>query len=186
MSVAFDKKVIFVGGIHGVGKTTLCRKISKTLSLKHYSASDLILKLKSENIEKDKKVKNIRLNQNILLESITRYLNNEEYYLLDGHFCLLNSNEDVTEIPLDTFKSLGLKAIVVLVDKECEIIKRLANRDSNSYPIKLIEEFQKKEVLYAQKVAKILGVRCEIFKGISDIDEMLIFINSILEEQDNV
>lgn len=182
MSVDFDKKIIFVGGIHGVGKTTLCRKISKELSLKHYSASELISNLKSENIAKDKKVSNVIANQNILLESITRYLNTEEYYLLDGHFCLLNSDGEITEIPIDIFKALGLKAIIVLVDEESEILKRLVDRDSNHYPIKLIEEFQKKEVLYAQKVAKVLEVRCKIFNSKSNIAEILLFINSILEK----
>ena len=70
MNATFDKKIIFVGGIHGVGKTTLCRKISEKLLLKHFSASDLISNLKSENIAKDKKVSDVNENQNILLESI--------------------------------------------------------------------------------------------------------------------
>jgi len=180
MNIALNKKIIFIGGIHGVGKTTLCRKISKKIPLKHYSASELISKLKCENIGKDKRVSNVIENQNILLESIDRYLTDEEYYLLDGHFCLLNSKEHIVPVPFNTFSLLGLKAIIVLVDEESQILKRLANRDARCYPISLIKEFQEKEIYYAEEVAKRIGVTCKIINKISGNDEMLKFLNSIL------
>lgn len=182
MSVACDKKIIFVGGIHGVGKTTLCRKMAECISLKHYSASELISNLKAENISKDKKVRDVRENQNTLLESIDRYINNRENYLLDGHFCLLDNDENVTEVPFDTFKLLGLKAIVVLVDRESRILKRLEDRDSRRYSINLIKEFQEKEIKYAKEVAKRIGISYRIINAMHEGNEMLDFIHSILDE----
>ncbi|AND85553.1 AAA family ATPase [Clostridium tyrobutyricum] len=182
MNSDFDKKVIFVGGIHGVGKTTLCEEISKKISLKHYSASELISNLKSENITKNKEVSNVRENQNILLESVDRYLNNEEYYLLDGHFCLLNRDENIVEVPFNTFRLLGLKAIIVLVDHESQILKRLVDRDAKSYSIDFMKEFQKKEIYYAKEVAIRIGVRYKVINKTSDVNETLEFITSIINK----
>jgi adenylate kinase len=34
--------IIFIGGIHGVGKETLCRKICKQLGLQHLSSSEVL------------------------------------------------------------------------------------------------------------------------------------------------
>ncbi|TOB99405.1 hypothetical protein CGJ93_24370, partial [Vibrio parahaemolyticus] len=35
-------KNIFISGIHGVGKTTLAKELSKKLELQHYACSSLI------------------------------------------------------------------------------------------------------------------------------------------------
>lgn len=180
MKSEFEKNIIFIGGIHGVGKTTLCRQISKEVSINHYSASELISKLKLDNIAQDKKVKNVSENQNILLEAINKYFNSDKRYLLDGHFCLINSNNDIVSIPLDTFKALGIKLIVVLIDDENEILKKLACRDSKEYSFDFIKEFQEREISYAKEVAKQIGVRCEIVNVKSEINEILKNFGSIL------
>lgn len=36
--------IIFIAGIHGVGKSTLCKKLSSRYNIEHYSASELIKK----------------------------------------------------------------------------------------------------------------------------------------------
>ena len=51
--------MIFVGGIHGVGKTSFCKKISKAYSLEFYSASALISEIKKEQFSKNKMVEHI-------------------------------------------------------------------------------------------------------------------------------
>lgn len=175
MKFNLGKKIIFVSGIHGVGKTTLCKKISKNLSLKHYSASQLISNLKYI----DKKVSNVSENQNDLLESINRNFNNEEYYILDGHFCLLDSCGIIVRVPFETFKSLGLKAIIVLVDEEQEILNRLSHRDGKSYNIAFIKKFQENEIYYAKEIAYNIGVPLKIINVNYGIDEMQSFINSV-------
>lgn len=175
-----DRKIIFVGGIHGVGKTTLCKKVSEELTIKHYSASNLIFNLKSENTIKDKQVSDVRKNQDDLLSAVNKYFNNKEYYLLDGHFCLLNNKWDITKVPLDTFKDLGIRVIIVLVDDESEVLKRLLSRDAKNYSIDLIKKFQEMEISYAQEIAKCIGVKCKIFNASCDDTEILSFIKAIL------
>lgn len=180
MSRPLFKNIIFIGGIHGVGKTTLSKKISEELSFKHYSASELIARLRSENMAIDKRVNNVAENQNLLLEAIKKYLNAEEYYLLDGHFCLLNSFGKITRIGTDTFRDLGLNSIMVLVDEEAEILKRLTARDNIQYDLTLLKEFQKEEISYAKEIAKDIGVKCKIINTKSNANEILTFINNAI------
>ena len=40
--------VIFVAGIYGVGKSTLCEKLSQRMSIPSYSAGDLISRVNGE------------------------------------------------------------------------------------------------------------------------------------------
>lgn len=152
--------IIFVAGIHGVGKTTICSKICKKSGIKHYSASELISKYKVENFKKDKKVENISKNQNILYHAVRKYLDNDKYYLLDGHFCLININGNVERIPLDIFERLPIREIVVLIDKAENIRLKLMNRDSNKYSLDFIKEFQNNEIEYAKEISKRLRVCC--------------------------
>lgn len=48
------RQIIFVGGIHGVGKTTLCKKIESRYNMEHFSASNLIAKEKTEALLRNK------------------------------------------------------------------------------------------------------------------------------------
>lgn len=180
MKSVIDRNIIFVGGIHGVGKTTLCKMISEELFLKHYSSSELISNLKNENLDKNKKVSNVIENQNILLESINKYFDNSQYNLLDGHFCLLDSAGNITKVPLETFESLRLKFIIILVDEEEEILKRLVNRDTRYYSLDFIKEFQHKEVHYAQEIAEHLKVSFKIINARFEKGKMLDYISKVL------
>lgn len=85
------RQIIFVSGVHGVGKTTLCKKIASRYKIEHFSASNLIAKEKAEEHLQNKQVENITGNQDFLVTAINKYFKNETWYLLDGHFCLLNN-----------------------------------------------------------------------------------------------
>lgn len=65
--------VIFVCGVHGVGKTTFCQRLAKTLNIPHFSASALIREKASYAVSEksgDKQVKDIDANQVILLDNV--------------------------------------------------------------------------------------------------------------------
>ena len=153
------KNIIFVGGIHGVGKTTLCKKISKELSIDHFSSSDLISMLR---VKQDKKVDNIRDNQNMLLESVKCFLDNDKVYLLDGHFSLIDSDNFIQEIPIEVFELLGIRGIIILFDYEEKILERLKGRDNRDYSLQFIRNFQEKEISYAKQVAEKIKVPIRI------------------------
>lgn len=157
-----SKKVIFIGGVHGVGKTTICNNISNGFGIKHYSSSSLITRIKSDKVNINKKVGNIEGNQNILLEAINEYVDEQGINLLDGHFCLIDENGLIKNIPLETFSSISILEIIVLVDNPENIVERLKNRDSNVYTLDFIKYFQDQEIKYAKLVSKKLNIRLNI------------------------
>ena len=68
-----DKKIIFIAGSYGVGKTTICNQLANILKIPSYSASDLISKQNKESYGKNKYVKDSNLNQNILVEQVSQF-----------------------------------------------------------------------------------------------------------------
>lgn len=162
-----ERKIIFIGGIHGVGKSTFAREISSKNNIPFYSSSELISKLKGE-IFTNKWTTNISSNQELLIESIKKTFIEKKVYMLDGHFCLLNNNEQISRIPIETYKGIGIDYIIVLVDKETNIFDRLKERDDIEYNIELIESFQKEETEYAKKVAMELKIPIKFINITSD------------------
>lgn len=156
------KNIIFIGGIHGVGKTTICNKLSKELSIKHYSSSNLIARLDSQRIKKDKRANNILDNQDILLRAIELFLDEDKTYLLDGHFCLIDRKHSIQEVPTMVFEKMGIKGIVVISDYEIKILERLKSRDGKDYSMEFINRFQEKEIYHANYVAEQIKVPVKI------------------------
>lgn len=60
--------VIFVSGVYGVGKSTLCNKLSKKCAINFYSAGDIISDINGEIYGANKQVKNKEYNQEILIK----------------------------------------------------------------------------------------------------------------------
>ncbi|MGG4397400.1 ATP-binding protein [Paenibacillus thiaminolyticus] len=127
------KKIIFVGGIHGVGKTFMCKKMSIDLNINHYSASKLISKMTNEDFSTNKKVDRINENQELLIQSIIKNTVDDELFLLGGHFILLHKNGEISKVPYMTFKVMQPKAIIILIDSAERIAERLFQRDSKTY-----------------------------------------------------
>lgn len=150
-------KIIFIAGIHGVGKTTFCKKKNfKNV----YTASDLIKRYK--NI-KNKFTNKIFENQEILLEAIAQIEEKEIY--LDGHFCLLDSYGNINELPLELYEKLDISKIILLIADPLEIKKRLEKRDKIKYNSTLLKKFQEKEIERAKYVSEKLNIKLKILKN---------------------
>ena len=148
---------IFISGVHGVGKGTVCEKISSHFTYPHYSASSLIKSVKKAEVDKNKIVIDADKNQDYLIIALKRLDVNSDYILVDGHFCLQGNNV-VIEIPLATFEEMGLAAIVLLTDDPTQIHTRLHSRDNASLGVDIIRSLQEKEKERANYVAKKLGI----------------------------
>ena len=61
------KGIYFFAGIYGVGKSTLCQKLSQITSIPFYSAGDLISEINGEIYGASKAVKDKNKNQDILI-----------------------------------------------------------------------------------------------------------------------
>ncbi|MDY3372321.1 MAG: ATP-binding protein [Terrisporobacter othiniensis] len=149
--------IIFLGGVHGVGKTTISRKISSQHNIENYSSSWLIEKIKGEKFE-NKFTDDINKNQDILVKAVNYYMDKSKKFILDGHFCLLNEKKEVVRIPEQTFKDLGLSCIIVIIDDEESICDRLKVRDNNKYDIELIKDLQRNEKSYAKEISFMLDI----------------------------
>ena len=61
------RKILFVGGIHGVGKSTLCDSICERMNVAHHSASELISKFVKVSHSANKRVTDVGKNQDVLI-----------------------------------------------------------------------------------------------------------------------
>lgn len=152
-------KIIFVGGVHGVGKSTFSSLVkSKCPQIYSLSCSEII---KWEN-PTHKEVENVGETQNKLLQNIPYFIDQDKNYILDGHFCLLTEKGCIERIPMEVFETISPSFIVVLKDSPHKICQRLNVRDAHCYSIEFIAEFQREEIKYAKEVADTLGVPIEI------------------------
>lgn len=151
--------VIFVAGIHGVGKSTLCKSVINSIGIKHLTASEIIKKYRQAYIDnKTKYVANIDDNQIILIEGLHQERIGESTVALDGHFALLNEQGEVVAIDTTFFDQLSLSAIVVVVDEPKKIDERLLQRDGRCYGVDRLSKMQEVELQQAEKVALALDV----------------------------
>lgn len=100
-------------------------------------------------------------------------------FILDGHFCLLNSYEKAERIPAETFIALAPDGIIVLTEKPQIIVERRKSRDGVNVSINSIEEFQNEEVIYATEVTKIISAKLFISRGKENHSKAIDFIKSM-------
>ncbi len=150
--------MIFVGGIHGVGKTTVCQVIHDEFQIDHYSASALIANAKREEFGVAKQVADIETNQDFLTRVLKDMQIGSRWFLLDGHFCLIDTRSQITRVPEDTFRQLAPRGIITMQDTVNKIKGRLLNRDNFVYDEPFLEQFQDEELRYAVELANMMHI----------------------------
>lgn len=175
--------MIFISGVHGVGKTYFCDMVKKELGINTYSASQLISEKKKVGFDNSKLVSDIDENQQYLLLAVEELRqnasNNTSDFILDGHFCLLDTGGAVTRIGVDTFTSLKPEAIILLTEKPEVISQRRKERDGKDVTPESIKSFQTEEQKYVEEVAIQIGAQLFVSKGSEDLPKALDFIKSL-------
>lgn len=174
------RKIIFVGGVHGVGKTTLCETIASRFNIEHFSASNLIFRERQEEHLRNKRVENIVGNQDILVTALNKYLKSENWYLLDGHFCLLSKDNKITKIPYSTYEGIHPSAILLLIDDPKNIYIRLSSRDNIKHDLARLRSLQKQEIDYAEYVKDKLNIPYLMGNSTEIENEICTFIKKIV------
>ncbi len=152
-------KVVFVAGVHGVGKSSMCEAYVKQFGFIHKSASQLIREAKAEVIARTgKAVKDITGNQQLLIEAVSKIRASGENLLLDGHFAILNADHQPTPLPTDVFSDLAIDSIIAVYDDSSLIASRLASRDSDPMSQAEIDLLQTLELIRAKQVSKELDL----------------------------
>lgn len=169
--------IIFLGGIHGVGKGTLCFKIKKEVEIEHVTASELLKWIEVNTDPKNKLVADIPSMQDRLIAGLHQKVEPGRKYLLDGHFCLFDSQGNVEHVPFVTFSKINSILISVLIADPETIVKRLTERDGKSYSRQLISQMQEEEVTYGTWVADQLNIPFLIIEG--DDQKLINAINEL-------
>ena len=112
---------IFVAGIYGVGKSTLCDSLAEVLDIPSYSAGDLISQVNGEIYGANKALQNKYSNQDILALAVDEKLKYSSTILLAGHFCIFDKHNHVDRLPCDIFQKLHIQQILVLISVPCAI-----------------------------------------------------------------
>ena len=169
--------MIFISGVHGVGKSYFCGLVNDRIGVKSYSASSLIADRKKQAFSADKLIPDIDDNQQYLLDAVAEIRAQGEEFILDGHFCLLNGEGVVARIGLNTFITLKPDAIILLTEDPTIITERRSTRDGIKHSAIDIKAFQDEEVAYATEVAQLLCVPIKISQGILDIESIIAFVS---------
>lgn len=150
--------IAFIGGIHGVGKSTICNKLCTDLNIEYLSASEILKWIEINKDTKSKKVDNIPFTQDRLIQGLLNRVDRNQRYLLDGHYCLLDKNNTIVKVPFETFEAINPISLHIIIGDIGEIKSRLELRDKCSYDYKLLEIMQKQEINYAQELSEKLEV----------------------------
>ncbi len=150
--------VIFIGGIHGSGKGTLCQTISSELGVSHFTASEVLKWNEVSPNMQNKKVLDIPDTQNRLILGLTQLKEEHQSFILDGHFCLFNKDGKVEKIALEVFQKIA-PDYIVFVSAEVEVIlNRLISRDGIEYSLTALTEMQNVEHEHSIDIAQQLNI----------------------------
>ncbi len=153
------RRLVFIAGVHGVGKTTLCDRYAMQRGLLHKSASQLIREANQAAIcSKSKAVKNIPDNQRLLVKAVQQYREAGNALLLDGHFALWDKEHRPQPLATSVFSQLAIDGVIVVHDSPASIARRLKRRDTHGASSAELGELQRIELSRAVEVAKELGI----------------------------
>ena len=152
------QNLVFVSGVHGVGKSTICKAICNELNLYYLSASELIKWSEFNRDPANKLVEDISKTQERLVSALNFSRQQGGNCLLDGHVCLFNSKSEVTRISLQTFELINPSIMCVITGTPHEIEESQKQRGGQVYSRRLIEEMQNSEVAHARQISTDLNV----------------------------
>lgn len=151
--------VIFLAGVHGVGKSFLGTQISNSIEITHLTASQLIREEKGQATwGTNKKTSDLDDNQLALIRAISQKRLTNKNIVLDGHFVLRNERGTLTALATAVFKELRLSGVILLTDETAVIASRLALRDKGMPHIREIADLAAAESSHAQIVCNALGL----------------------------
>lgn len=151
--------IIFVSGIHGVGKTFLGAPVAQQLGIRHATASQLIREERGlQSWGADKRVSGLDENQAALILATKRVHSGGQKLLLDGHFVLRGTNGEINEIDTQVFRDLQIDAVLLLEVDIGVVIERLKARGDTSWTSSELRSLAEREEAHARRVSSALGI----------------------------
>lgn len=152
---------IFLGGVHGVGKTTVCEQVFTPAGYRCVTASSLI-KAYGVRPDQNKRVQKVADNQVAPIEQLDFEKQHHDRLLLDGHYCLNNGQNQIEPIDIEVFGKIRPDTFVLLKDCPNKIAKRLKNRDGKKWDGAFVEQFQEAEEQHAEYISYKLNIPFQI------------------------
>ena len=156
--------VFFVGGVHGVGKTTLCEEVSKLGGYRHITASSLTGSGQEKN-NQGKQVEHVVNNQAALLQNLEPIKARYSRVLLDGHFTLINDKNEIEPVDIQVFDAMKPRELILIKGCPSRIASRLKDRDGEKWDIPFVRKFQAEEEKYARYVSEKISVPLRVFNN---------------------
>jgi adenylate kinase len=169
--------LIFISGIHGVGKGSLCQRLESDTGFKHFSASDLIKWEKISALD-NKLVQDIPSTQDLLIDALNREKKKHANIILDGHFVLLNKDSEPIPIDKEVFSKISPGAIVCLTQNPAVIHERLMKRDGKAFTLSLLSQMQSMEEQHSLEYANNLQIPYLTADGETKYQEIISIISS--------
>lgn len=168
--------LVFVGGIHGAGKTTISRRAATLLSAVHASAGSLIAEAARRQVitvsAGSKAVRDIDWNQALLLQGLASLRERISGPLVvDGHLCLMNGRGEITEITVEVFKAIKPAAMLLVNADPVIVHARLLARGGEVLSLDVVRTLAAREAAHAAAVAGALGIPIVEARGDGDPDD---------------
>lgn len=158
MSNTPSPNCVFVGGIHGVGKSSLCDECARLLNIAHHTASELIRRHNNRDIGLYKEVVSVSANQDCLVNALHAIAHTGPY-LLDGHFSIRSKSTGISIIPSATFEAIAPCGIVIVTGDPDKAAKRMLQRDAMCVSATELRAMQRLEIEQGRLVAQRLKVK---------------------------
>ncbi|CDE73165.1 putative uncharacterized protein [Acidaminococcus sp. CAG:917] len=163
-SVDLKKSTIFIAGVYGTGKSTMCSALSKMLHIPAFSAGDLISSINGEKYGANKTVTDKDGNQALLVERVQQLFKKYERIILAGHFCIFNANAGIEILPESVYHALSISQIILLETNSQTIISNLRRRDGMAYSLKSISKLIEKEREQSERISEQLNCPLSIYQ----------------------
>jgi adenylate kinase len=181
--------VIFLAGVHGVGKGFLGVPVAKAIGITHLTASQLIRDEKGKATWGiNKETSELDDNQLALIRAVNQRRVGNTSILLDGHFVLRNASGVLTPLATTVFKELRLAGVVLLTEEASVIANRLTARDGRDDDWRAVSRLAEAELAHARKVCSELGLPFTVIQTptqttLNDAIEQLLKVKSCLDHE---
>lgn len=171
--------LVFVGGVHGVGKTTISRKVATLLSATHASAGSLIAEAAQRGVitvsAGSKAVSDVDGNQTLLLHGLASLrARTSRPLVIDGHLCLMKGTGEIAEIGIEVFQAIEPAAVLLVVSDPLIVHARLSERGGDVPSLDVVRALSAREASRAAAVAEALGTPMFQARGDGDPDDAAI------------
>lgn len=172
--------IVFVGGVHGSGKSTLSRYLAGELPAVHKTAGELIREAATANLvvtvgAQGKAVPDVDANQEVLLRGLLAFQSrtgaDTRPLLLDGHFALMNPDGEVVEVSPEVFGVIAPVAVLLVEADAAVVRRRLAARAPEAPSDDLIAALAARERARAMDTAEVLQVPIYLLDGNGSVEQ---------------